>query len=137
MKTPDITELKTRIKDKFNSLSRFAMIAEIDLIEMNRQLASIAWRIKNERELHDEQVKYLNKLSKKCDTLNGEAASSNEFSISDLIRIKAAIDAAGGVRRFCEKNPEFKQPTVYAILDGDYTLRGKNAMRLIKKLKLA
>lgn len=136
MNASDIGDLKKRIKDKFNSLARFAVIAGIDHAELNKTFAAIVWRLNNERDLHKTQISYINKLSVKCENLNPESATGKDLSIVDVINIKRAIDEAGGVVKFCQANPKHKVPTVYQIISGGRSVRSKNTIALMKTLKL-
>jgi hypothetical protein len=116
-------KLKGAIKKKFTTYSRFCKLADIDRYDFQKSLLS------------KDTVTLA--LHTQIESLMINTEDSTLISEKKLVKMRAAIDKAGGVKKFCE-NGKFAENTVFQILSGkgDYTRVTPTTTALIKELKI-
>lgn len=123
------TSLKTIIKDRFGSLTKFAILIKKDRYELQKFFAAAEKKMTPERE---EKLKELEFLA-----LNTEnKATSEELTDEIRDRIREEINNRGGATAFCEKNPEFNVFSVRQAYNGNRIKISPSVRKLMKKLKI-
>lgn len=120
---------KKYIKNKFGSMSKFALLVKIDRYEIQKLIAAQEKNPNNERE---KQLSEWYQLARK--TANKPAG--NELTEELRVRLKLTIDALGGVGKFVEDNPEFNATSLFHILNGTRKTINAKVKWLLKILNI-
>lgn len=116
--------IKKSIKKKFGTLSKFCKLSGYDRMKLQILLAV----------RHPE----LMELSHVSDLCRKTKLKALEGDITPKIvnALKSKLEVFGGVRLFCSKYPEFAEPSVYQILDGNRVRLSKKVKKLCKVLEV-
>lgn len=113
-----VEKIKKLIKEKFGTMSKFAILAGIDRMELQKDF--------NTRTMDADTVTtYLHKID-----VTELQALDGEISPEKLERLREALNDVGGVLAFVEANPKFSIHSVYQVLNG----RRKRMTPLVKSL---
>jgi hypothetical protein len=140
MTISQIDALTKRIKEKFGSRARFARLIGYKIQEggyndFDKQLNAVRYRMKKGIKSREDSI-WLANIGMKVEKTDAIKPTSKELSLSDLIKIKKAIEGKGGVLKFCQDNTEFKQSSVYELYNGGRDVKSKMVIALMKKLEL-
>jgi hypothetical protein len=117
--------LKQRIKNKFGTLSNFARLGNFDRYRL--QIVFARGTTPPEEELKAIQNAYVDLKPKETGDL---------IDPQKLETLKMWIDQMGGVYKFCQDNPDFKQAQVYALISGKRKRNSDLVKRLYEHFKL-
>lgn len=125
------SELKKKIIDKFGSTKRFAAIRGIgDFYELRLFL------IRRDNNISEKEQADIDVLNDTVDETNKMEVPPNEIGPIDRIAMNRVIKLKfGNVLNFCKEYPEFKQETVYQILNGYRKRKTKIVFQLINTLE--
>lgn len=127
----DVEILKGAIVDKFGSVSRFAKILKMDVQENGyNPIAKLFAACK--RKLTPEREVELIILKDKCERINPNKVAPDEISLSDIIKLKKAVETKGGIAEVCRAH-KFNEKSLFEILDG---WGGKSGGRVYKTKKV-
>lgn len=123
-------QLKSKIKKRFGSMTKFAKLVNMDRYELQKFFAAAEKKMTPERE---KRISELMKLAK--DTKN--IPINSEITEPLRKKIKAAVDDQyGGVSEFCSKNPDFSVYSVWQIIGGRRKTISATVKKLIQTLKI-
>lgn len=125
-----IEQLKSEIKSKFRTLSRFCKIAEIDRVEIQKFFQSARYK------MTDEKQERINELYQLVKNYPGVSYTEGEITAEMRLKMRNRIEKRGGMRKFIEDNPEFNLHSVYQIISGNRKKISKTVKKLITKLEL-
>lgn len=123
-------ELKNFIKNKFGTISKFAVLAKQDQYELQKFFA-VAERNtgipgSDKVKAREKRIQSLHKLAEKTKV----KPTTNEIDDATRERIADGVKEFGGIRFFCSENPEFTEESVSHIIVG----RRKRLTPMVKKL---
>jgi hypothetical protein len=123
------TILKTTIKEKFGSMTKFAKLIGMDRYELQKFFAAAEKKMTPERE---------EKLKKLADQAEKTSNKATEEDMTDALRdrIREEINNRGGATAFCEANPEFNIFSVRQAYNGNRLKITPAVRKLMKKLKI-
>jgi len=123
-------ELKAEIIDKFGSIKRFGAIKTLDHYELRLFL------IRRDNNISEREQRAINALAEVVELTNKMEVPPNEIGPIDRIAMNRVMKLKfGNVLSFCKEYPEFKQETVYQILNGYRKRKTKIVFQLIDTLE--
>jgi ribosome-associated translation inhibitor RaiA len=130
--------LKTYIKKKFGSLSKFAVLAKIDRYEVQKVIAAAK---KNTGKYKGTQARAVER-GKKIDEFYALAertpADYSDDEITPALRklIEKKIKEFGGIQQFCQEFPQFKYINVYQTMTGERSKLTTSVRELLTTLRI-
>lgn len=149
LKLHHITKLQTAIKKRFGSIVRFCKLSGIEWKELNAYFAGSIRKLSPTRNgkvklrlnYEDPDVTkarelYYKMLCGKVYKLNGKKATIDEVSLDERLKIGNAIEAYGGITKFCADHKNFSQSAVFQLISGMHYRKTKKVLLLMEKLNL-
>ncbi len=116
--------LKRKIKSRFGTISNFSRLSGLNRYGLQKLFAK-----------HNPTDKELGRVEKRISGFDPKK-STGVMTAAKFNALKKAVDEAGGVKKFCEDHPRFKEDTLFKILAKNRKMISGVTAKLLKHFQL-